>query len=381
MKKIWSTDDILNSVTLNRRSFLTGSTVLAAGALSGPFLPGVAQAAASGELQIMAWEGWEPIPELKGWIDETGVKITVTAIGNQDDVTAKFNTASPPPFDAAEYNHGYADLYIDVLKITKPLDKSKLPNYSPDNLFDVFYDKPTWFRDGQLHGVAYAWGLNTLVYNPKMMEKPTSYTDLLKPELKGKIVIADDTLATWPLAAVLAGYKSFPNLTKDEMAKTFENLRLYRAQARTISLTYGDVVSLMVSGEVAACLTGWTGIPKETEKQGLETAYTIPKEGATTWSDAWFMPPAVDNEEAAHEFINLAISPEVQAKVAGRNMGGVVSKKAVELLDPETKALFDYSDIDGIFKAAPLIGIPPLESDEYATYADWVAAWNEFKAG
>lgn len=380
MKKIWSTDEILDTMTMNRRSFLAGSTALAAGAFAGPFFPTAAQAA-GGELQIMAWEGWEPVQELKGWTDKNGVKIEVTAIGNQDDVTAKFNTPSPPSFDAAEYNHGYADLYIDVLKITKPLERSKLSNYSADNLFDVFYDKPTWFRDGKLHGVAYAWGLNTLVYNPKMMEKPTSYTDLLKPELKGKIVIADDTLATWPLAAILAGFKTFPNLTKDEMAKTFENLQLYRDQARTISLTYGDVVSLMVSGEVAACLTGWTGIPKETAKQGLETAYVIPKEGATTWSDAWFMPPAVDNEEAAHEFINLAISPEVQASVASRNTGGVVSKKAVELLDAETKALFDYSDVEGIFKAAPLIGIPPLESDQYATYQDWVAAWNEFKAG
>ncbi|MGY5809086.1 ABC transporter substrate-binding protein [Rhizobium sp. LEGMi198b] len=380
MKKIWSTDEILNAMSLNRRSFLAGSSALAAGVFAGPLLPGIAHAA-GGELQIMAWEGFEPLEEMKDWRAKSGVDIQVTAIGNQDDVTAKFNSSSPPPFDAAEYNHGYADLYIDVLKITKPFDTSKLPNYSTDNLFDVFYKKPTWYRDGKLHGVPYAWGLNALIYNPKLMEKPKSYKDLLKPELKGKIVIGDDTLATWPLAAKLAGFNTFPNLTKDEMAKVFENLRLYRNQARTISLTWGDVVSLMVSGEVAACLIGWTGVPKETAKQGVETAYTIPEEGATTWSDAWFMPPAVDNEETAHEFVNLAISPEVQAGVATRTVSGVVSKKAVDLLNDETKSLFDYSDVDAIFKAAPLIGIPPLESDQYATYADWVAAWNEFKAG
>lgn len=382
MKKIWSTDEILNAMTMSCRSFLAGSTAAAAaGVFSAPFLPNTARAAVGGDIQIMAWEGWELVDELKEWREKNGVNIEVSAMGNQDDVTTKFNTPSPPPFDAAEYNQGYADLYIDVLKITKPLDLAKLPNYNKDNLFDVFFDKPTWFRNGQLHGVPYAWGLNTIVYNPKMMEKPTSYTDLLKPELKGKIVLVDDTLVTWPVAATLAGFNTFPNLTKEEMAQTFEHLKLYRDQARLISLTYGDVVSLMVSGEVAACFAGWTGIPTETAKQGVETIYTIPKEGAATWSDAWFMPNGVDNEDTAYEFMNMAISPEVQAAVITRNAAGVVSSKAVDLLPAETKALFNYADVEGIFKAAPLLGIPPLESTEFATYADWVAAWNEFKAG
>lgn len=380
MRKIWSTDEIATFAAMSRRNFMTGASGLAVTAMIGPFIPNLARAA-SGDMQIIAWEGWELTDELTDWREKNGITVEVSAMGNQDDVTTKFNTPNPPPFDAAEYNQGYADLYLDVLKITKPLDRARLPNYSAENLFDVFYDKPTWYRDGVLHGVPYAWGLNTIVYNPKLMDKPTSYTDLLKPELKGKIVLVDDTLVTWPVAATLAGFTTFPNLTKDEMAKTFEHLKLYRDQARLISLTYGDVVSLMVSGEVAACFAGWTGIPTETAKQGVETIYTIPKEGAATWCDAWFMPPSVDNEDAAYEFINLAISPEVQAKVITRNAAGVVSSKAVDLLPPETKALFDYSDVEGIFKSAPLLGIPPLESTEFATYADWVAAWNEFKAG
>ena len=34
---------------------------------------------------------------------------------------------------------------------------------------------------------------------------------------------------------------------------------------------------------------------------------------------------------------------------------------SIDLLPPDTKALFDYADIDGVFKAAPLLGIPPLD--------------------
>lgn len=381
MRKIWSTEEIQRMTNMSRRAFLGGATAIAGGAMMGPLLPRRA-IAASGDLQIMAWEGFELTDELADWRGKNGVKVDFSAMGNQDDVTTKFNTPNPPPFDAAEYNQGYADLYLDVLKITKPLDAAKLPNYSADNLFDVFYNKPTWYRNDTVFGVPYAWGLNSLVYNPKLMDKPTSYNDLLKPELKGKIALVDDTLATWPIAARLVGLgDKFPNLTKDEMGKVFENLRRFRDNSRIISLTYGDLVALFVSGEVAALFCGWTGIPVETEKQGVKTEYVIPQEGAGTWCDAWFMPHSVDNPDTAYEFINLSISPEVQAKVAARNSSGVVSSKAVDLLTPAAKALFDYSDVPGIFKSSPLLGIPPLESNELATYADWVAAWNEFKAG
>ncbi len=380
MKHIWSANEIMN-IAMGRRAFLQGATALTGVALAGPFMPRTA-AAASGDLQIMAWEGFDLNQELADWLKQNGVTLEFSAMGSQDDVTNKFTVPNPPPFDAAEYNQGYSELYIDVLKITKPLDTAKLPNYNKDNLFEVFYNQPTWYRNGTLYGVPYAWGLNSLVYNPAMMEKPTSYEDLLKPELKGKVAIVDDTLATWPIAARLAGLgDKFPNVTKDEMKAIFDNFKRYRDQTRTISLTYGDVVSLFASGEIAALFCGWTGIPVETAKQNLKTEYVIPKEGAGTWCDAWFMPPSVDNPDTAYELMNLAISPEIQAKVAARNSSGVVSSKAVELLPAETKALFDYSDVPGIFKSSPLLGIPPLESTEFATYADWVAAWNEFKAG
>lgn len=382
MRKIWSTDEILKMAQMNRRGFLGGATALAGGAMMGPLMPGSARAAASGEMQIIAWEGFQLTDELADWREKNGVSVEFSAMGNQDDVTAKFNNPNPPPFDAAEYNQGYADLYLDVLKLTKPLDPAKMSNYTPDNLFDVFYNKPTWYRNDTLYGLPYAWGLNALVYNPKLTEKPASYNDLLKPELKGKIALVDDTLATWPIAARLVGLgDKFPNLTKDEMNKVFENLRRFRDHARIVSLTYGDLVSLFVSGEVVALFCGWTGIPLETGKSGVVTEYTIPQEGAATWCDAWFMPHSVDNEETAYEFLNLSVSPEIQAKVAARNACGVVSSKAVDLLAPETKALFDYSDVPGIFKSSPLLGIPPLESDTLATYEEWVAAWNEFKAG
>ena len=113
--------------------------------------------------------------------------------------------SNPPPIDLAEYNQGYDKLYIEDLKIISPLDESKIPNYNEQDIFPGFYKRSTWFKDGKLWGVPWTWGLNSLIYNPAAMAAPTSYTDLLKPELKGKIALVDDSLATWPAAVRLAG--------------------------------------------------------------------------------------------------------------------------------------------------------------------------------
>jgi spermidine/putrescine transport system substrate-binding protein len=383
IRKIWSHQEILAAAYgLNRRDLLKTAAGAAAG-MALPFVPmKSARAEIGGELQIMAWEGFQLDNEGKAWREKHGVTVDVQAIGNQDDVQAKFVAGNPPPIDLAEYNQGYDNFYIDLLKIVAPLDETKIPNYNADDIFPGFYKKNTWFRDGKLYGAPFTWGLNSLIYNPKEMAAPTSYTDLLKPELKGRIAMVDDTVATWPAAVRLAGLiDKWPNLTVAEMQHVFETLKAYRDQARVITLTYGDVISLLVSGEVVALFCGWSGVPVETAKQGVETQYVIPKEGAVMWCDAWFTPISVDNPDTAHDFINMSLDPAVQAQTSKAVTAGVVNKKALDHMDAATRALFNYDDLDGVFRDAPLYGIPPIESDTYATYSNWVDTWNEFKVG
>jgi len=389
IRKIWSVQDIERAAFgdaggVSRRGALKTLAAASATAAFGPFaFPRPARAEIGGSLQVMAWEGFDLTNELKDWRAKHGVTETVAAICNQDDVQAKFIAGNPPTIDLAEYNQGYNHLYGDDLKIIRPLEMAKIPNYNAQDIFPGFYQQPSWYWNNTQYGIPWTWGLNSIVYNKTKMKAPASYSDLLAPDLKGKIALVDDTLATWPVAAAIAGFgpDRYPNLTHEEMAKVFDNLKAYRDNARVIALTYGDVISMFVSGEILAIFCGWSGIPVETAKQKVETAYVIPKEGATMWCDAWFTPISVGNPDTAYGFINEAISPTVQAQMAKAVTAGTVNKNAVALMDPDTRALFDYSDLDAVFKDAPLLGIPPRKSDTLATYSDWVDAWNQFKAG
>lgn len=372
----------LQTLRLSRRALLAATGAAGLQVAFGRMLTTPAQAADPKELQIMAWEGYDMTNELADWRQENGVSVQTISIATQDDVQAKFIAGNPPPIDLAEYNQAYSKLYVDDLKIVKPLDVSKIPNYSAENLWGVLYQKPSWYRDGQYWGAPYSWGFNTILYNPDAIPEPKSYKDLLDPKLKGKLAIMDDTVSTWPVAARVAGLgEKYPNLTKDELKTAFTELTKYRDQARLIVLNQGDLANFMASGEIDAALCADPSIFAQVRAAGKKVEMAYPKEGVVLWVDAWFVPVSAENVELAHEFINQALSPEIQAKVATAVNQCPTSHKAVPLLSGEALKRVDYSKVDELFGVG-LPGIPPLKAEEgYATYEDWVAAWQEFKAG
>lgn len=365
---------------INRRRLMqmglsvTGGAVLAS--LASP-----SEAAVGGKLRVMAWEGFDLQKEMSSWRKAHGVVQTTSVISVQEDVQAKFIGGDPVPLDVAEYGQGYARLYGDELKIIHPIDISRIPNYNPSLIFQKFYKTPTWFWKNTQFGIPWNWGLNALVYNPQVRPTIDTYEDLLRPEFKGKLTIIDDGTATWPIAARLVGHgDKYPNLTKAEMKESFDNLRRYGEQCRVFANSIGDVTSMLVSGDLAACFCIWNGIIQETAKQGVTTNYALPKEGAVMWCDAWFIPTSVRNLDTAYAFINESISAEIQAAFIPTVSGGTVNRDAVPKLDPTARALFDYNNLDAVFEKSPLQGIPPSQSETFATYSDWTQAWTDFKS-
>jgi spermidine/putrescine transport system substrate-binding protein len=112
----------------------------------------------------------------------------------------------------------------------------------------------------------------------------------------------------------------------------------------------------------------------------VKIAHTIPAEGGFAFIDAFAIPAGSDNVETVVQWINEAIGPKAQACQAAALAAGVVNPEAVPLLDEKTAALYDYTKIEDVFKNAPVYSLPPRESDQYATYDQWLSMWEEVKA-
>jgi len=332
-----------------------------------------------GTIDFLSWEGYDLLAETEAWRQENGVEMASTYIGSMEDTQAKLVGGAGVGYDLISYNQGYDDLYLE-LDILTALDTGAVPNYA--NIHGLWKeDGSPWVKDGKVYGIPFTWGPYTLTYNADEIQ-PQSFMDLLDEQWKGRIGIIDDMLIAVPTAAALAGLgDKLPNLTKEELDQSMEMMKQFKAQARGIAPSYGELTSMFVAGEIVAAIPCWGAVALWAKDQGAESiANLLPDQGAFCYVDAYAIPPTSDNRDTTLAFINESLSKDVQAAQAASLSACVVRDDVVPMLDPSVKDLVPYDDLEALWKKAPFTDLPPQESDEYATYADWIAAWEAFKA-
>jgi spermidine/putrescine-binding protein len=114
-----------------------------------------------------------------------------------------------------------------------------------------------------------------------------------------------------------------------------------------------------------------------------------PKEGAFSFCDLYAIPTTTDNADTVHAWINEALVPETNARIAEYLIAAVTVEAAADLINAETKALYPYDDLElgdstgerlqNLFKSSPFYGNPPIESDEFVTFPEMQEAWEEIK--
>ena len=185
----------------------------------------------------------------------------------------------------------------------------------------------------------------------------TSWFDLLDPSLKGKVAPPHDPLGAFTLPRRTARLRPGRTVTEDQLADIKDLLSQIIAQSKGVSPSFGDMTTLLVSGDAVACWQGWSAMNNFAKDAGKDTVKTIiPKEGGWTYCDAYAIPSTVDNLDTAHAWINLALDPQVNAENAEYLVAGVTVEAAVPLLDEGHRvALLDYSDVESFFakRAAP----------------------------
>jgi spermidine/putrescine transport system substrate-binding protein len=374
---------------IDRRSFLklTGIGVAAAGL--GPALAACQPAATAtvaptkavgGRLDFLSWEGYDLPDCMKAWQDAHGVTMSSTYIGDHSEIQAKLTTAQTTGYDLITYYQGYADLYRNEVKILQELDRSRIPNF--EKLYEMFRTKDFWVdSSGKVWGTPFTWGAEGCNYNADKTSAPESWKDLLKPEFKDKLGMIDDMNGALIIAGRILGYgDQLPNLTPAQLQETKDLLLQFKSNARGIAASYGDLTDLLVSGEVIVTFPGWAAVNVWAQERGANVQHTMPAEGGFTFIDAFAIPAQADNYDTSIEWINEALSPQVQACAAAALSAGVVTPDAVQYLDEKTAQLYPYDKIEDVFTKAPVYSLPPRESDTYATYDDWLSMWEEVKA-
>lgn len=279
------------------------------------------------ELRILCWEGYA-IPE---YTDEFE-KLVKEKYGMDLKVTVK-NVSDPQ-----EFFDGIRTKKIDIIspannipkskkwkfiegQFALPVDLDNVPNYK--NLIPDLQHADYISKDGAVYGVPYIYGPYGLAFNTGIVkEEPKSWNILWESQYAGKYSLSSDYHeANIYITALAMGLKrdEIFNYEKLNTPEFKAKLKLLAKNAKSfwVGVDSADVLQGL------AMATAWGFAIPELKKRGEIWKMADLQEGATGWVDNWMIGYSLkDNpkmKKIAEEWLNFAISPEIQLKAA-RNL-------------------------------------------------------------
>jgi len=217
----------------------------------------------------------------------------------------------------------YANLDPSYLELLKKFD--------PDNDYLIPYMMATT-------GIAYNVEAVERLYGEEMENWPIASLDVFfKPEIASQfaecgIAINDSPSEIFPIVLNYLGLDPYSS-AKEDLEKAAQLLSGLRPFIRHMNT--GQIIDDLAAGEICLALT-WDGDANIARDQGRENgirlSYELPKEGTTIAFDSMVIPADSANPQAAHEFIDYLLDPEVIAAISDEVFFPNPNTKSLEFL-------------------------------------------------
>jgi putrescine transport system substrate-binding protein len=299
-------------------------------------------------LHIYNWSDYIAPNTVPDFQKETGIKVVYDVFDSNEVLEGKLMAGSTG-FDLVVPSASFLERQL-AAGVFQPLDKSKLPNYKnldPDLLKMVAQHDP-----GNRYAIPYLWATTGIGYNVDKVkavlgkDAPVNSWDLvLKPENLEKLKSCGVSFLDAPAeiyATVLNYLHLDPNSTKasdytgaanDLLLKLRPNIRYFHSSQYINDLANGDIcVAIGWAGDVMQA----SNRAKEA-KNGVNVAYSIPKEGALAFFDVFAIPADAKNLDEAYQFLNYLMEPKVIAQISNTVYYASGNKAATPLVNEDVR--------------------------------------------
>jgi len=274
----------------------------------------VATAHAQNSLVVSVWGGnWKDTVERvigKAFTARTGTPVEFE-VGGTIDRLAKARVAKGRPLVDITFTTSHVGrLYISD-GLFAPLDMAKLPNAKEAAREAVR-------SEYQMGAWSYVY---TIVYRPDLVkEEITKWSDLWKPSLKGKIAMPDfDPSHIITIAALMEGGNEATWQKGQERLKALKPsiVAFYSTDAQSQDLMKTGQAPVQVMLSVNAY---------HLQEQGIAVKLVQPKDyPGVVGIDCMSVMAGTTKADAAYQFINLALSKEIQTELAKALKAGPVN--------------------------------------------------------
>ncbi len=313
-------------------------------AVIGMAVAGWAQTASADTLRLLTWGGYAPADVVEMFEAETGHTVEVT-LSNNEEMIAKLRATAGGGFDLAQPSQDRIAGPQEEFRIYKPIDMSKIDEsqFIPSMLKATMANTTV---GGEVYGVPHVWGTSGLVLDTTEAGMVKDYTDLCSDAVAGKVSyrLKRPTLIGFAFAMGMDPFAAYG----DEAAYTeiMEKVEAKLVECKPHVKTYwggGDeLMGLVRSGEVVAAMAWDTGGWK-LNADNPDITFVAPASGALGWIDTFVLPAKGQADEAAYDWINFVMQPEIAAKITDAAGNFTASKGADAFADDALKARYQAS--------------------------------------
>ncbi|MFI7855753.1 polyamine ABC transporter substrate-binding protein [Pseudomonas promysalinigenes] len=299
-----------------------GKTLLAAA------LMGAMATAAQAEdkvLNVYNWSDYIAPDTIAKFEKQTGIKVKYDVFDSNETLEAKL-LAGKSGYDIVVPSNNFLAKQIKA-GVYQELDRSKLSNWKnlDEDLLKAVGDASD---QGNKYAFPYMWGSIGIGYNPEKVkaalgvDKIDSWDVVFKPENIEKLKSCGVSFLDAPTEMIPAAlhYLGRPtNSTSKQDLKDAEELFL---KIRS-SITYfhsSKYIGDMANGNICVAV-GYSGDLEQSKARAHEAGdkvkvdYVIPKEGAGTFYDMVAIPKDAEHKDAAYQFMNFLLQPEIMAEI------------------------------------------------------------------
>ncbi len=281
---------------MKKRLLAAGCVLLAAAALT------MSVSAAGEELVLYTWEGMFPDEVLRGFEEETGIKVIYSNFDTDEGMLTELSRTK-----GGDYDLVVADDYIieqaAAEGLVQEIDKDIVTNF--DNINPVY--QHTFYDPEDVYTVPYGAGIPLIVYDPSMVDiEITGYESLWDESLRDSVAITANYRVINGITLLTMGYtmnEEDPDVIAGAGEKLLElapNIRLIQDDNTQNALLNGEAsVAFLYTSQVTQVLA---------EDPSLEVVY--PEEGLGFGIMAAFIPSDAPNAEGANLFLNYILEPE-----------------------------------------------------------------------
>jgi spermidine/putrescine transport system substrate-binding protein len=318
------------------------------------------------QLTLLDWGGYDTV-EFRGPWDDThpDVKLNWVFANSDAEMFSKMRTG----FACDTVRPTWLRIYHDA-NLIQPVDTSKLTNW--ENVNPTLAGVMNY--DGEQYYVPTTWGFSAILYRTDKVTEPiTSWADLWRPDLKGKVSVFDsgDVAVAMTAAALGIDYKTASDEELEQIKQKLIDL------GPNIKNLWVDSVQLdqqFAAGDIWVAAGAWSLSLLSAEEAGVACEYVWPEEGMFSWAAGLGISKTTKDYDLAHEFIDACLDPEAQAFIANSWGLGVGNDAAIPLIEPSLIEVLGLDDPDALFEQC--IFLDPTE-DERTIYNE---IWTDVKA-